>query len=104
MILACTFVSLIASACVRQDRTRDGVIQAPIECTKFNICDWSIRLDGELRNGLTEIPVIVNDLIQGKAHPQKLISVIGGGLSNSGGGFGGVPRGRGVLYVQAATF
>src|SRR5581483_1603039 len=54
---------------------RDAVIEAAVECSKlvyFNVC---LALERQIRNGLTQIAIVVNDLIYRKTLLQQLAPV-----------------------------
>src|SRR6185437_13381402 len=50
----------------------DAVIEAAIECSKLVYFNRRLAFERQIRNGLTQIAVIVNDLIYRKALLQQL--------------------------------
>ena len=55
-------IGVLAFARVLGDRTGDGVVQAPVQRPEIGGADRRIQLDGQLRDGLTDVTIIVDDL------------------------------------------
>lgn len=47
-------------------RVSDGIVQAAIERAKFIDLGRGIAFDGEIGDGLAEVPVVMDDLVDGE--------------------------------------
>ena len=63
------------------------IVEASIESLEFVIGDQRVAFDRELRNGLAEIPVVMDDLVHRKAPLQQFIAMTAGALSDPDGGY-----------------
>jgi hypothetical protein len=57
------------------DRARDGVVQVAIEQPKVLRADGRARFDGQLRDGLTDVAIVVDDLRHGEPLTQQVVPV-----------------------------
>jgi hypothetical protein len=72
--------NLISFACEFRNCVSNRVIETLIECMEFIISDWRVVFGGQFSNSLTEVPIIVDDLIQSEPHQQQLRAMVASGL------------------------
>ena len=68
---------IIALAAELGDGVRDGIVQAAIERAKLLRLERRVAFDRKLGDRLTEIPVIMHDLVYGKSLLQQFLAVNG---------------------------
>ena len=65
----------VALVRVLGDGLGDAIVETSVERSKFVYCDRRIALERQVRDGLAEIAVVMNDLIYRKALLQELAPV-----------------------------
>ena len=58
------------------DRIGNGIVQTTVEGSKLIYQKRRIALVGEIRNGLTQVAIVVNDLVNREPELQQLASVL----------------------------
>ncbi len=66
----------------RQDSIGNRIVNAAIQCAELVECDGHGELERHIRDGLTEVAVIVNDLVDCVAQRQQITSVGAGACSD----------------------
>jgi hypothetical protein len=68
----------LALTCELRDGASDGIVEAEIERPKLLCGHRYVELNGKLRDGLTDISVIMNDLSNRKPHMKQVLAVATG--------------------------
>ena len=72
--------NLISFACEFRNCVSNRVIETSIECMEFIIRDRRVVFGSQFRNSLTEIPIVVDDLIQSEPPQQQLSAMMASGF------------------------
>src|SRR5258708_39837834 len=75
---------LVTKAGVLGDGFGDGVVEAPVEGLELIRSDGRIRGRGELRDGLADLPVVVDDLTHGVVQAVERRAMLGGASRRPG--------------------
>src|SRR5689334_16237946 len=84
---ACGFsidASLAVAASVFRHRTRNGVVETPVQCPKLVGADRGIQLDSQLGDGLTDVAIVVHDLRHRVALLQEFLAMFDRALADVG--------------------
>src|SRR5437868_5436343 len=74
----------IASIRKLRDRLRNGIVETAVKGTELIDFDGLLALDREITDRLTEVAIVVNDLVQRESTGEQLVTVLRGRSTDLG--------------------
>src|SRR5580704_5040842 len=81
-LISLIFDRALAVAGIRRHRFRNGVVEAKVERLELLTENRRLYLDGECRDRLADLSVIVDDLTDGEPPPEEVLTVSTGARAN----------------------
>ena len=75
---------LISLTSILRNRAGDGIVKASVQRTKVVRADRHVQFHRQLRDGLTDIAIVVHDLRHGKPLKQEVMSMLDRAPANLG--------------------